>query len=125
MEINATLVVQMVHFFVAWVMFKKLLLEPALEVILADTAEQRNAQGKIATLRSDVVQHKDKKAAQWSAYQHHFRKEMPRVTDEKEFFLFRNLGKPLKPVIVDHSVVREAKKRLEKVLVKKLGQVNE
>jgi len=125
MEINITLAFQIIHFFIAWFMFKKLLLQPALEVILKDGADQRRSQQKVAQLRSDVAHYTNEKNAQWLGYQRYFDQKMPHIEKEKDFFLFRNLGEPLKPVVVDHSLVRKEQKFVEKKLVKKLGQVHE
>lgn len=88
MEINSTLLIQCIHFVIAWIVLKKILLKPALCIIQEEHEERRVLVEAVKTKESSVQAHEQAKLDCIRQYQHVFSHQAPRISKYRELFFF-------------------------------------
>ncbi len=82
MYINATLGVQAVHFFIAYIILKKLLFRPAIAVIESEQAELDSLRSAVAARQVLVAQKERERILRWQEYQQQFLTKIPQLQAE-------------------------------------------
>lgn len=116
MNINATLFVQAAHFFIAYLLFRFLLLKPAYEEIQKDAAEQVYLEDMVAQDKRGVEKERQVQRDAWHQFRGWCRDVMPSIEEVSLFF--RGIVPKIKMKKVDDRDKKAAKKRLTHVMVK-------
>ena len=82
MEVNMTLIIQGVNFFLAYLVLDKILLRPLVVLIQKNKIEREARFHCIFGLEESVSQQTKYKIVQWAAYQKDFVKKIPGVPDK-------------------------------------------
>lgn len=86
MNINATLLVQAVNFFIAYLLFRFILLRPAYTLIRQEEHDQNALEGRIVSEKEMLVHmHKDR-IAQWRACQQACEPQVPGMPIRAKIF---------------------------------------
>lgn len=120
MYINATLLVQAFHFFIAYVLLKKLLLRPAIAVIEDEQAQQDSLRAVVASRRILVQQKELERIAQWKGYQQEFLAKIPPLEVERAVIKGIELSYSYEPL---SPLVRNTAKQLSATIVAKVDHV--
>jgi len=80
MEVDATCIVQMGHFIIAYYMLKRFLLKPLVEKVHAQDNMMRALQQEVDARKVLVKQQEQDVHDQWRAYQNEFAATMPTVS---------------------------------------------
>ncbi len=80
--INLTLVVQMIHFFIAYMVIKYLFLKPGYAVVATDAHRLKQIRSRIVA-RQELIAHKNTyKQTRWNLFKDFFYKQKPQVRKE-------------------------------------------
>jgi hypothetical protein len=115
MNINATLILQVINFFIAYLLFRYILLKPAYAAIEQERENIVSFEQIIKDDRQEVESLRRKLAQGWHESALFFQKNMPAELDLHLFF------KGMVPKIhlppIELSTIAEAKKRIEHAIV--------
>jgi hypothetical protein len=74
---NLTLLVQIVHFFIAYAIISRFLLRPGYQVVTSEVNRQKHLKSRIVA-RQELIAHKQRyMRARWELFQDYFRKQKP------------------------------------------------
>lgn len=122
MYINATLLIQAFHFFVAYIILKQLLFKPAIAVIEGEQAEHDSLRAAVAARHVLVQQKERERLGQWREYQQQFLIKIPPLDVE------RYVVKGIAPVFTYESLpaktLHEDAKRLSAAIVAQVDHVS-
>jgi hypothetical protein len=90
MDINCTLVVQGINFFLVYLLLRHFLFKPVVHSVLQEREEQATLQRDIKECTGAIEHQEQEKRARWLVYQQSFEQEVPSVVRE-DLFVFRNL----------------------------------
>ena len=85
MTLNATLLVQIFHFLIAYLILDRLFLRKAVGIIQQEKAEQDALMQEIQKERDAVAQKHAQKEKAWQGFQQQFAKETPRLIQRPRF----------------------------------------
>lgn len=83
MTINLTLVVQMAHFLIAYVLISKFFLKPGYDAVKSDENRLRQIRSLIEEEQQQVAQKELEKRSRWQQCQHYFYKNRPVVQTDR------------------------------------------
>ena len=86
MNINATLFVQAINFFIAYLLFRFIFLKPAYRVIVQEQNEREQLEGIVAGDERSLAQIRKKQVDGWRACQRYCGKFLPSQLNEVEIF---------------------------------------
>ncbi len=86
MNINATLFVQAINFFIAYLLFRFILLKPAYHAIVQEQEDQGRLEGLVAGDKKSLEDTRKKQTARWLACQRYCKKYLPGQINEVELF---------------------------------------
>jgi hypothetical protein len=84
MDINITILVQIVNFSVAYTIIRHLLLKPAVSVILQEEEHQAFLNKKLHSLESAIKTKEETLACEWHSSQQEFGKHAPAVIEAQQ-----------------------------------------
>lgn len=119
MNINATLVIQVIHFFIAYLLFRFILLKPAYGAIREDEAAKVSLEQLIADDKRLVEERRQKISEQWRESSIFFQKYLPGPV-EKLFFLKKIMPK-VKHKPIQKEVVEKTRKQVSEAIVTAIG----
>lgn len=120
MEINATIIVQAIHFSLAYLILKKLFFTPAVRIVLHERAVEQQILDRTAASRVQILNLQKQTASEWAAHQHAFVALIPPVTKQRIY-----TGVPSKPAIQMPEIDPAQERRLEHELAHTIiGMVN-
>lgn len=79
MNINLTLAVQAINFFIAYVFLSKMLLKPGLDVIRAEAYDRDLLRKKVIAEQENLAKMHDYKLEQWRSCQSYFQLQRPKI----------------------------------------------
>ena len=83
MTINLTLLVQMAHFILAYIIITRLLLRPGYAAVKSDLNRVRQVRSRIVA-RQELIAHKQMyKRTRWELFQDYFFKQKPKMRKER------------------------------------------
>ena len=86
MNINATMFVQAINFFIAYLLFRFILLKPAYRAIVQEQKDQGRLEGLVAGDEKSLEDARKKQVARWVACQRYCKKYLPSPLNEAELF---------------------------------------
>ncbi len=79
MAINLTLLVQIVHFIIAYIILTRFLLRPGYKAVKSDANRERQLKSRIVS-RQELIAHKQMyKRSRWELFQDYFSKQKPQM----------------------------------------------
>jgi len=120
--INLTIAVQAVNFFVAYLMIKKLLLQPAVTCINEEDAAHEQALARIADQKKKITLQEKHIAEHLSASQVTFLEHEPAVERAEGVVVTIVPGMPELPAI-DEKVVKQITQKIVDQLIEKVAHV--
>lgn len=84
MNINLTLLLQVIHFFIAYIIITKLLLKPALASIRSGEQLFKELNALVLTEKNNLQEKQLYKQKIWQSYQNSFRQNSPKVFEEEQ-----------------------------------------
>lgn len=93
MNINATLIVQAVNFFIAYLLFRFILLKPAYYAIEQEQAYHESLQEQVEQGQEQFYEKQKQQKKQWLRVHQFYQKNKPIVPDSSE--IFQGLCPPL------------------------------
>lgn len=121
MDINLTLVIQSVNFFIAYGIIRKFLLEPAVQVIKKEQAQQEKLNVVIRQQEEHMVLRGNERQKYWQACREYFRDHRPFI--EQSSLLIKELPEISLPT-VPAKLIDQLIKETQDALVKKIGRIN-
>jgi len=122
MNINATLVIQAVNFFIAYWIMRIFLFKPALQVVEGEQAQQTKLNTIIKQQEQSITIKEDERQKHWQACHHYFRDNKPAI-DQKKL-----VGIEIPEVLVatvPPTLVDELADETTQLLLKKIGHNGE
>lgn len=117
MEINITFFVQMIHFFIGWVILKYWFLRPTLTCLQQEKKEGKKRGEVVEKLRNEVIMQKQKKVVAWKESQSKFSARRPDLSGLKGAYRFEDESAAKKPVL-DGTVIRNEAEAFSNELVR-------
>jgi hypothetical protein len=111
MEINATIIVQALHFFIAYFLLKKLFFVPVVRIVLRDREIEQQILDRNAAYRVTIGQIQQQSAQQWAERQQGILQRVPPATHRVLY-----TGVPSKPAIIPPKIDQKYEQRLEQEL---------
>lgn len=118
MMVNATIIVQMINFGIAYAALRYFVFKPSLNVLDANESEQTALQFSIEQMRQEREQKEFALSNLWRYAQQQFATSVPAPIHAMDF-LFRGLAKPIESVTlpaIDHLLDRSSKILLERII---------
>ncbi len=122
MEINATIIVQAIHFALAYVILKNLFFTPAVRIVLCDREKEQAIQDQIAACRTAVQKTKQAMNMQWQVYQREYVQQMP-PAQETELFVFKGIRPALVAPVLDEAHEQQLEKEVAQSIVAAVNHV--
>ena len=123
MMINLTIVVQAVNFFVAYLMIKKLLLQPAVARIYEEDRAYHQAVEKIARQKEKIALQEKRIEERLHAFKKTFLEHEPEVMRAEEVAITIVPGMPELPAI-DEKMVKQIAQEIVDQLTEKVAHVH-
>jgi len=101
-NINATLFVQAFHFFIAYIILRKLFFAPALAELEAEKREKQQLDASIEGVKHSLEKKQQTRDAQWREVQEFYLHNKPQL-DESELFFFRDITPELTVATMTHE----------------------
>lgn len=123
MELNSTLIVQAIHFAIAYCIIKYLFFEPVYAQIQLDDALTQEREHALAQAKQLVTQKERKIALSWQESQNYFARHIP-ASDSSDASLHTNIVPELRVEPIKPETIYAAVRDVENSLVKKVSHVN-
>ena len=120
MNINLTLVVQIINFLIAYVLMRKFLFRPVVACLQEEKAETDGLRSAITDGQRIVDQRKIDKRNRWANYQSFFVKVVPHISTER--VVTQDIAIEL--LEVTESDVEKVAQHMHKVLVERVNNGN-
>jgi hypothetical protein len=121
MNINATLFVQAINFFIAYLLFRFILLKPAYRIIQQEQWEKERLEDRIAADKQLLVDMHHMRVAQWRSCQQVCKSYMPGEINKAE--MFRNIV----PIIAVKAILTKERHhmtdRVSGAIVSRIGRI--
>ena len=114
--INATLIVQVINFGIAYLILRKLVFEPGVTLVLEERAVKTRLEDEVSHAAQQAQQEKERLAAEWQAEQKKLVAQIPSLPEE--LFVLRRIKPELSDdVLPDKEDLVVAKKALVQAIV--------
>lgn len=100
MDINATIIIQAIHFSFAYLILKKLFFVPAVRIVLRERAAEKKIHDHMHESRMQVQQAEARVAALWRSSQQELAHLVPPV-DREDLFVFKRIKPVLAAPVLD------------------------
>ncbi len=122
MNINATLIVQAINFFIAYLLFRFILLKPAYAAIVEEQETKASLEQLIIDDKRLIENRRQELVNQWREASSFFRKNVPEPIDH--IALFKGAFPKIKLKPIDQAALAEVKTKVVKAIVMNVrGQV--
>lgn len=118
MDINATIIVQAIHFSLAYVALKKLFFTPAVEIVLRERKKEKGLQDQMRACHTDIQQAEKRVAALWTTSREELSLLVPPV-QATDLFVFKRI----KPNLMVPTIDVEHERQLEATVAQALVSV--
>ena len=122
MNINATLVIQAINFFIFYMVFSKFLLKPAIAIIRHDEQEQESVKNVISQQEQSLMLKEKERQKHWHNCRVHFKKNRPPI-DMPQWFIFKGLTPDVELYHVEDRVIDKLVAETHHALEQKVGRV--
>ncbi len=118
MTINATLIIQMVHFIIAYFIIDRLLLRKAVGIIDHERSTQEVLMKEIESERETVAHKEQEKESLWHQFRKRFLLDSPSII---EFPVFQDYEKTISPLSTfSKEEIKRYAPDLEQIVIKKV-----
>jgi len=107
MEVNATIIIQAIHFSFAYVILKKLFFTPAVAIVVRERKEEKKLHDQMHVSRAYIQREQQRVAALWMTSRQELALQVPPV-QAADLFVF----KKIKPVLVAPQIDVEHERQL-------------
>lgn len=111
MNINCTLIVQGIHFGIAYLMLRTMLCKPAIDVIEQEADHLHALQKAIEQRKQSLLAKQQDKAQQWVTFQQEYAQLIPDLTTQQEMVLAKM------PNLIYPTVTQQEIKKAEEVVI--------
>ena len=119
MNINATLFVQAINFFIAYLLFRFIFLKPAYRAIVQEQTDREKLEGLVASDEKSLAQIRKKQIAGWRACQRDCEKYLPGQLNEVE--VFRGIAPKMSVHAVSSKELHAMTERISQSIVARVG----
>lgn len=119
MNINSTLFVQAVNFFIAYLLFRFVLLKPAYKTIEQEDQHYKSLEELVMQDQALLEEVKQKQIDQWQACRDYCKNYVPEIY--KRAILFRGIGPKIAYAPVSEQELRVLKTNLIKAIISRTG----
>ena len=123
MQINVTVCIQALNFFVAYIILRTLLFKPVVAAVEHEHAEQKKLQGRVETQEKKIEKKEQEKIEKWYVSQHDFAQAVPQLGDE-QLYIFKYLASDVTLPEVDQKSESELRKEMARALIDKVDHVH-
>ena len=120
MNINATLFVQAINFFIAYLLFRFILLKPAYQVIQQEQQEKERLENRLVADKQALMDMHNIRVVRWRSCQQFCRSYMPGELSKAEIF------REIVPTMAVHALSakerRDMTNRVSESIVSRLGR---
>ncbi|MDP3889119.1 MAG: hypothetical protein Q8Q25_01080 [bacterium] len=120
MEINATLIIQIIHFWIAYTMLRVLLLKPAVALVQQEYMKNDELREDINHNYGLIDQKEKERSVQWQASHQKYIENKPSVEDP-ELHVFKQLSPAVEYPDIAKDIVDQLVDQSTKELVKRLS----
>lgn len=122
-DINATLIVQSFNIFVAYVLLKKLLFKPAIQALQQEHQEREHLKSLVSQRESTLAKTEEKKQFAWQEHQMLFSQSSPPARPAR--VIPPHVESIEEPVVLTDNQVESLAQDVQRVILKKVKDVNE
>ncbi len=123
MELNSTLIVQAIHFAIAYGIIKYLFFQPVYALIQQERAEQEQRENALAYAKQLITQKERKLVMSWQESQDYFARHIPAL-ESSDLHLHKDIIPELRVEPIKPETIYAAVRDVENSLVKKVSHVN-
>lgn len=120
MNLNATLIIQAINFFVAYILLRSLLLKPAVAAVQQERAQSGELREAIDHNHTLIDQKGDERNQQWEECHQMYTESKPAV-EEQELYVFKQLSPDVEYPEISQEVVEQLVTQATDELVKKVS----
>lgn len=124
MELNFTLIAQVLNFIITWLVLKKIVFSPALKSINKENNEKKSLIASIKQRQQSVVQKEDEKMYCVTQYQRYFHDQSPHIDEYSNLFFFKPIRRELSLEPFDKKKILQVTTELTQKVVHHLEQVH-
>jgi hypothetical protein len=118
-EVNFTIIIQMINFFICFLMLKYLLFKPAVRYLQIEEKKEKEISEKILSQENIIKNKIEEKSLTWARCEQYFEKNCPKVIIEKLPTLKETKKEPSSVEISDKEVETLAK-HAQKALIERI-----
>ena len=123
MDVNATILVQIVNFLIAYVIIRHLLLKPAVTVILQEEEHQASLDKKLRALEATNKSKEEKLSSEWATCQQEFKKHAPAVLESQQKTAIESPENLKEAPVLDQKTVKPITNDVAQELTERLSHV--
>lgn len=120
--INATLIVQAIHFFIAYIILRTLFFGPAIRELEAEKGEQLHLEDTILEVKASLERKQAIRDAQWREVQQFYTQNCPQIGDTDLYF-FRDISPELEAPRIPENVRDELVTQTSSALADKIKKI--
>ncbi len=118
-NVNATLIVQAINFFIAYLLFRFILLKPAYQVITEENQNEAELQELVSRDKMALEEKKDEQLEQWRVCKQYCKDYIPELPDEAS--LFRGIAPKVTISSLSKHELDTMKDRITKTIISLVG----
>lgn len=123
MDINITILVQIVNFFIAYIIIRHLLLKPAVSVILEKEEQQAQLNKQLRTLESAIKTKTETLSREWNSCHQEFGKHAPAVVEAQQELAAQGAESVKEAPSLDKKAIEPMTDSVAQELTERLGHV--
>jgi hypothetical protein len=124
-EVNATLIIQIINFFIAYFLFRFILLKPAYAAIQEDEEVKQSLEQLIEDDKRAIETRRQTIADQWQASHTFFKKYTPKPVDTVALYKEVMPKIQLREKPLDQKTVQLMKDRISQAIIQSIGTSND
>ncbi len=122
LEINITLLIQIIHFYIAYLIITAFLLKPAYEFILKENDQKEGLLGAIGMQKEHINQIQWDMYEHWSASQNFFEKQAPEAM-QSQLYIFRNIAPDREMPTIENNQIAQRVIELSQAITNEIDHV--
>ena len=118
-SVDATIIVQAVNFFIAYLLFRFILLKPAYRIILEEQQDKDSLEKLVADDKRQVEKKRQEQQDQWVTSSRYFQKQIPKPINEAMFF--RGIAPQVVDRVLTEKEIADAQQRVAQAIISAVG----
>ena len=124
MTVNATIFIQAINFFIAYIFLRTFLFKPAVAVIQHEQKEEESVKAIITQQEESLILKEKERQEHWYKCRTFFEKHRPAI-DTSLLFIFKGRIPDVTPYRIDDAVVEKLMTDVERALIEEVSVVHE